>query len=141
MKHFELKEFRGQHFWLTTGLLDALDNFREQLGYPVMISPVSGAIIRFSDDPKEFSDHLFGRGIDVMLPKGPSLHEAFNVARQVGFNAVGVYPYWKPFKGLHLGIRYPRDQRYSWADIGRPDPKTGKVKHLYVNIEQGFSLG
>lgn len=102
-------------------------------GYSVIPSPAPGAIGRLYGS--KTSQHYAGegqliRGIDVMLPAGPSLKEAAQIAREVGFTGIGVYPNWKPFPGLHLDVRTGRSSGNpaTWARIGGE----------YVAIERGF---
>lgn len=103
LKHFRLSEFGAALPFLSIGLLQKLDEFRERLGRKVMISPAPGALIRF--DKGSESQHTFGRAADIMLPDGPDLQTAFATAKAVGFTGIGVAPQWRPYKGLHLDIR------------------------------------
>ena len=109
---------------------------REQYNTKVFISPASGSILRFSDSAMKMKDHYRGGAVDVMLDGAATLHQAYKAANQSGFNAVGVYPFWKPNKGLHLAIRKPITQNFSWADISRI-----RGKHEYVALERGFQYG
>ena len=95
--------------WLPVGLLSGLDQFRAELGKPVIVSPADGSIWRLDPD----SEHFYFRAIDIMLPEGPTLQEAYNVARGLGvFSGIGVYPDWMPFPGMHLDIRPERNPEY-----------------------------
>ena len=139
LKHFKLSEFRGMHVFLSYGVLINLDAFREALMHPVIISPAPGSIVRF--DTGEESDHLYGRGLDVMIPNisgkvTPSLETCYIVAKAVGFNAIGVYPFWKPYKGLHLGVRYPSSKLSTWSDLSRIPGK-----HEYAALGAGLVYG
>ena len=139
LEHFTISEFRGFHFFLSFDVLFKLDAFRERLNHPVMISPAPGSIVRF-DLGKE-SSHLYGRAIDVMIPDRPglitpSLENCFNIARSVGFNEIGVYPFWKPYKGLHLGLKAPFSQVFTWSDVSQV-----RGEHNYAALTQGFYYG
>ena len=109
-----------------------LDAFREELGRKVMVSPAPGSMLRW--DKGEEGEHPKGRTIDVMLPEGPDLKTAYEVAKKIGFGGIGVYPDWKPYPGLHLDIR-PRAEGQGpakWAGIKEDG------KQIYVSIERGF---
>ena len=70
-----------------------------------------------------------------MLPDNSDLERSYYKARDVGFNAIGVYPFWKPYKGMHLAIRHPLETNAAWSDIG-----TGG-QHKYVALTKGFEYG
>lgn len=139
-KYFSVADFRGWHIFLSFGVIKALDRFAkkmlEQHNTKVFISPASGSILRFSDTAKKMKDHYSGRAIDIMLDGPATLHQAYIAATKSGFNAVGVYPFWKPKKGLHLAIRKPTHRNFSWADISR-----APGIHNYVALEKGFYYG
>jgi len=105
LKYFSATEFGIWWPLLNPDLLLALDEFRERLGVPVVISPAEGAIGRLSG--REGSQHLprpMVNAIDVM-PVGVSLERAYQVAREVGFTGIGLYPDWQPRPGIHLDMR------------------------------------
>lgn len=136
LKNWKISDFRGLHMFLSTGVMQGVDMFAEHLKPDrVMISPAKGTIVRFSTKEVKNKDHFYGRAIDVMLVDGTSLYKAYQMALKSGFNAIGVYPFWKPYKGLHLAIRPPLDRIFKWSDVGRDG------KHLYTNIEKGFTYG
>lgn len=127
LKYFKLSEFGAALPFLSIGLLQKLDEFRERLGRPVMISPVAGALIRF--DSGSESQHTFGRAADVMLPEGPDLQTAFDIAKDTGFTGIGVCPDWKPYKGLHLDTRplKPGQSIATWGWIKNANGKYTEV--------------
>lgn len=130
LKHFRLSEFGASLPFLSIGLLQKLDEFRERLGRKVMISPAPGALIRF--DKGSESQHTFGRAADIMLPDGPDLETAFSIAKAVGFTGIGVYPDWKPYQGMHLDIRKlePGQPIAIWAG------KNKDGRQVYTNISE-----
>lgn len=106
----EIDVYWGKAMWQP--LLLALDEFREQWGFPVVISPAPGAIGRLRP-PTETSQHnllRWGvvRAIDVM-PVGmlsrADARRAVEIAAEVGMDGIGLYPHWKPRAGLHLDMR------------------------------------
>jgi len=130
LRHFKLSEFGAALPFLSVGLLQKLDEFRERLGRKVMISTAPGALIRF--DKGSESQHTFGRAADIMLPDGPDLETAFGIAKAVGFTGIGVYPDWKPYPGLHLDIRKlkPGQSIAIWAG------KNKDGRQVYTNISE-----
>ena len=115
---FSVSEFQGQIDYLSYGLLTRLGRFRTIYGKRVEISPAPGSIKRFDTGS---IDHDSGNGIDVMLPDCESLAElaqAQKTAFDAGFEAVGIYPDWRPFMGLHLGFRPSREKNHaSWGAL------------------------
>jgi len=85
MEHFSPAEFGLSLPFLSFGLLEKLEAFRQSLGRPVMISPAAGSLYRPAD-PK--SQHFYGRAADIMLPAGPGLETAARVAAKVGFTGI-----------------------------------------------------
>jgi len=130
LRHFKLSEFGASLPFLSVGLLQKLDEFRERLGRKVMISPAPGALIRF--DKGSESQHTFGRAVDIMLPDGPDLETAFGIAKAVGFTGIGVYPDWEPYQGLHLDIR-KLEPGYSIATWGG---KNKDGRQVYVSLSE-----
>jgi len=114
MDHFKLSEFRGEHLFLSVGLLTKLDEFRERLGEPVMVSPAKGSMMRWNAPNN--SQHKYGRAIDVMLPKTVDFARAFKIAKEVGFTGIGFYPHWRPFPGFHVDVR-PTKKVALWGAV------------------------
>ena len=138
LKNIEKAEFRGFDMFLSSGVMIAYDKFKGMLDGQCMISPAKHAILRFDIDLKKTTDHYLGRALDVMLTGDHTLRQAYNFGVQAGFNAIGIYPFWKPYKGLHLGVRYPviENKIYKWSDMSRISGK-----HDYQSYEKGFNYG
>jgi hypothetical protein len=126
LKYFKPSEFGASLPFLNINLLKKLDLFRERLGRSVIISPAAGALIRPAGSNE--SQHIIGNAADIMLPKGPDLKTAYDVAKAVGFTGVGVYPDWKPYAGLHLDVR--NGTFVSWAGVKQ------NGKQVYVSVDQ-----
>jgi len=105
---FEPDEFGDWWPMMSPDLLRKLDEFRERLGVPVMISPAAGSLGRNLGmfDLSQHNVDLWGevRAVDIM-PVGVDLETAYDAARAVGFTGVGLYPDWSPYPGLHLDVR------------------------------------
>ncbi|AJD48281.1 hypothetical protein S7S_09345 [Isoalcanivorax pacificus W11-5] len=154
LKYFSQAEFGAYWPMMNIGLLKKLDAFRAALGYPVAISPAAGAIGRpiigsdgqlgeaESSAEKSWHNYLLHgeiMAIDVMpVPPGgatPAERQRWvDVARQVGFTGIGVYPHWRPRPGLHLDVRTDRtpDNPATWAGV-----RNDQGKQVYVGIQQG----
>lgn len=115
LRHFRPNEFRRWWPYMDPRLLEALDEFRERLRAPVMISPADGALGR-NLGPENTSRHNIDRwctvqAADVMLPRAKNLRDeqqgraVIEIATACGFGGIGVYLDWKPYPGLHLDIR------------------------------------
>ena len=72
LRHFAPQEFRGWYPRMDRRLLHLLDDFRDQLGEPVMISPAHGSIGRHLglDSLSWHNIDMRGsvRAIDIMIP-------------------------------------------------------------------------
>lgn len=140
LKYFSPAEFGAWWPFVDADLLHGLDAFRGALGVPVKISPVTGAIGRTSKDYKT-SQHYFlsggkVRAIDVMIPQGITLNEAYNVARNLGvFSGIGVYPDWVPSHGLHVDTRLNRTPQNpsTWSGL-----KTASGQ-VYRSLSEGLA--
>lgn len=133
LRHFDLKEFGMSLPFMAVAWLLMVDEFREQLGAPVIISPAAGALMRF--DSGSESQHCYGRAGDIMLPAGPDLKTAFSVASRVGFTGIGIYPHWKPSPGLHLDIRPDRKpgNPATWGAIRQGG------QQVYVSLQEALT--
>lgn len=118
LEFFSPVEFGVWYPAMDNKLLVGLDELRRRWGYPIKISTAFGALGR--NEGNESSWHFPRNGIvhaaDVMPTKdgrglnNDELQEIFNMARSLQvFGGVGVYPHWKPYKGLHLDTRTDRD--------------------------------
>jgi hypothetical protein len=65
------------------------------------------------------------------------MERAIALAERVGFNAIGVYPMWKPSPGLHLGQRPDTHRVAHWGGV-RDDGEQAIVP-LVVALEQACS--
>lgn len=155
LEFFTPEEFGPYWRLMDHGLLVKLDAFRKALGYPVMISPASGAIGRpvlidgkavNAEDANSNTWHNWvkrGRvmAVDLMpMPPGGATpaerRRWFEVAKQVGFTGIGIYPHWEPRPGIHVDVRTdrPEGQPATWAGIPGPDGV-----QTYFGIERGFA--
>lgn len=137
LRWFDPREFRGWGDSMDPELLRKLDRFRDELGWPVRISPAGGALGRTLgwDDTSQHNVDRWGevRAVDVMpIPedgRGMSRAEAdfaIGVAKGVGFTGIGVYPGWEPYPGLHLDTREDRGPGNPALWGGVPDPVKGQ---------------
>lgn len=113
---FVEEEFRGYANQLNPVLLQKLDEFAHNWGGSVIVSPAAGAIIR--DDPTSQHHRFLGNAIDVMLPDmvtKADANRAINVAKNVGFTGIGIYPDWLPYAGMHLDVR--EGSRATWGGV------------------------
>lgn len=144
LRHFKASEFGVWWPLMSTDLLVKLDAFREAWGDEVAISPATGALGRNirDEEPKAASQHNVLRWGEVraadIMPKdmltSADRRRAVQVARQVGFTGIGVYPGWEPSPGLHLDVRRDRTAANpsTWSGI--------KVAGItgYFGIERGL---
>lgn len=125
-------KFRGQVDNLNPKLVEYLNRFEEKWGYPVLISPASGSIIRNS--PGSQHDVMLGNAIDVMpehMTDKATVRRAIRIAKEVGFTGIGIYPDWLPSPGLHLDVR-PTDRIATWGAV-----KDDGVQ-VYVSLNQAL---
>jgi len=134
IRYFKPEEFERRtardaplvNWWqfLDPDVVYALDKLRHTYGNPIIISPADGTIGRVGKE-NFYSDHYCDvdsdpprlvRALDVMpivitqneARAGLAREQAFRIslaAIGAGFNAIGLYPHWKPYPGFHLGIR------------------------------------
>lgn len=133
LRHFKPSEFGASWPLLSQELLLKLDDLRERLGSRVLISPAPGSLIRPAGGSE--SQHVYGRAADIMIPDAP-LVAAYNAAREVGFTGIGVYPLWKPYKGLHVDVRPDRTPGNPalWAGL-----KDANGKQYYTSVDKGLA--
>jgi hypothetical protein len=103
-------------------LVDELGRRVDEAGGELRISPADGALGR-KLGPNDDSQHnvtKWGevRAADVMIT-GIDLQDAYDLAREVGFTGVGVYPDWDPDPGLHVDVREDAspDDPAQWAGL------------------------
>jgi len=156
LTYFTSGEFGPYWPLMSLDLLKKLDAFRDRLGYPVSISPAPGGIGRpiiGSEDQaaesgaeKSYHNYLVHgevMAIDVMPqpPGGATPLERqrwVNVARDVGFTGIGLYPDWKPRPGIHLDVRpvsalKPGQGYAAWAGV-----RDQSGKQIYTSIDAGL---
>lgn len=131
LKNFKLSEFRGEHAFLTIGLLLALDTLRDLLDAAIIVSGAEGAMIRFGDGK---SQHFFGRAIDVLISAKIPPELIIAKAKEAGFTGIGYYPETaSSVRGLrrwHFDIRNDRTTN---------DPATwGEINHTIVPLNRAL---
>jgi len=136
LKNVDSREFRGFDLFLSSGVMKSYDQFKGLVEGECIISPARHSILRFDKDFLKTTDHYLGRALDVMITGDFTLYNCYQKAIQAGFNAIGIYPFWQPYKGLHLGIRYPTDRLYRWSDLSRVSGI-----HDYQYYGEGFEYG
>jgi len=108
LKHFKPTENWGDADAISDLLLLTLDDFRDYIGVPII---VSNAVATSGHSSKSY--HYRSQGacaVDVMLPeyRGGVIDLLFDVFR-FGFSGVGYYPDWSynanVVGGLHLDVR------------------------------------
>jgi len=151
LKHFSSTEFAPWWPMMNRQLVQTLDDLRGRWGYPILISPALGSLGR-TLGPGNESQHnvtMWGevRGADVMpktlgadgklrgLIHGSEREIFFNLAADMGFTGIGVYPAWKPYPGFHLDVRKNRvvGDPARWAGV----PGDGG-KQAYVDVNRAF---
>ena len=114
LKHFKKEEYRDWWSQMNPKLVVLSDIFREFWGDSVLVSPVNGAIGRHKGDSStQHNVDKWGmvNATDYMIPSLETWEgywKAYELAKQVGFTGIGVYPHWKPHPGLHLDVRPDR---------------------------------
>ena len=110
LKYFKSAEFGVWWPLMSRDLLLKLDKFREKWGAPVVISSHPKALGREDESGSMHNILKWGevRAVDI-FPRGMDTladrQRAFNIARSVGFNGVGVYTDTLPYNMLHLDNR------------------------------------
>lgn len=123
---------------MAPALVSKVDRFVGRVaeeGGTAYISPASGSLGRHQGPGSESQHNVdrwgLVRAADVMV-EGISLHRAYQLARQLGFTGIGVYPDWSPAKGVHLDVRddaSPNDPA-TWAGVDAPQ---GGQKYVGLN--------
>lgn len=112
-----------------------------------MISPAKGAVGR-RDGYSGNSQHNYDRwgevrALDIMpfgMTTALARKRAFNLAKQVGFTGIGVYPEWTPRPGLHVDVRMDRTEGNpaTWSAffvVG----ENGKRVQQYFGLDKALS--
>lgn len=128
IRHFERDEFRGAAFaggpaidltpMIDARLIFALDELRELLGAPLIVSPVDGAVVRLDGDPasRHYGHQRLSDACDLFTPRA-SLDRCFEAAQRVSeIGGVGLYPHTRPHPLIHIDTRPRQGSRVaSWA--------------------------
>lgn len=133
LKYFSPAEFGAWFPLMNSDLLSKLDQFRGYMRVPVLISPATGAMGRFSRQESQHFPQPFVNAIDVMIP-GATMSQILDGARVIGFHGIGLYPDWRPHHGVHLDMRADRtaENPALWSAI-----KTANGQQ-YVEIERAL---
>ena len=108
---FSRDEFRGWFDQMDPRLLFLLDSLRHQWGQPIRISQADGAIGRhMGEGLSQHNADKWGmvRAVDVYVDgvtNEQQAREFVDLAEQVGFTGIGVYPDWAQGIGFHLDVR------------------------------------
>lgn len=109
-------------------LLRKLDRFVQRIeieGGTAYVSPASGALGRHlgSSDSQHNVDKWGNVNAADLMVEGVSLQRAYEIARDIGFSGIGVYPDWDPAPGVHLDVRSGRrpSEPALWAGVDAPD--------------------
>jgi len=108
MKYFTPEEFHGHYERLDPELKEMLDNFREQWGDVVNISPHPDAVGRTDGNGfHNYKKHGSVKAVDV-LPAGfygpAAFKRGFAAAVSSGARGIGIYPDWRPQPGMHIDV-------------------------------------
>ncbi len=106
MKYFTLQEFKCHHCGelppggMSPVLLQKLDDLREMLGNPIIVSSGYRCPIHNSNvGGVSNSQHVLGRAADIWSP-GISPGYLAKLAERVGFDGIGIYSSW-----IHVDCR------------------------------------
>lgn len=140
----------GENWWalMDPAVLVLLDAFRHGWGARVEISPHRRALGR-RNWPNRGSDHAVDVrgavcGADVM-PEGLATRvdaeRAVDLATDLCFTAVGLYPHWQPGAGLHLGRRdtHRPGRPALWGAIRKPN-ELGELVQTYVTLQEALEV-
>lgn len=138
MRHFKPHEFREWWPYIAPKLKNVLDNFREEWGAPVIISPHPDGLGRYAGE--SMSQHNVDmwrevRAADV-FPQGlteDDFPRAFDCARSAGASGIGFYPGTHPGPMMHLDVRQDRTPE---------DPATwSRIKGKYLTLSHAMPEG
>lgn len=146
LTHFKPYEFRGWWDHMDPKLLTLLDEFRDRLGFPVVISPAKGAIGR-QRGPTATTQHNIDRwgvvrAVDVLPQLGRRYRSmALDLAKEVGFTGIGVYPDWSPSWGMHLDVRRDREpgDPALWSGLKIYDHDKQRTVQVYRAVAEGLA--
>lgn len=128
LKYFKPYEFGVWFPLIDEDTLTKLDQFRDRIGFPVSVSPAPGAVGRISSETSQHFPAPFVKAVDVFpqWPQGGTpqeLKRGYEVARDVGFTGIGVYPDTSPRPMMHVDTRDDREpgQPATWARFKTAD--------------------
>jgi len=152
MNYFSPSEFGAWFPMMNPELLKKIDALRGAWGDTIVISPAMGSIGRtyppgHSNYDSQHNVTKWGevRAIDIMPLISTidgkrsldsfELRMVYNMAKDIGFTGIGVYPDWNPHAGLHVDVRADRTagNPATWSGI-----KTAKGQK-YFGVERGFA--
>lgn len=128
IKHFTPSENWGNLSLVDPQLIPALDDYRVDLGKPVHLSPVEGAVVAISGHSNQSYHYPVVDAGKIIRPGQAAdifpacdLAYAWMTALRHPFGGIGVYPYWKYSEkeitgGLHLDLRRNRKRALWWRD-------------------------
>ena len=139
--NFSESEFQNQLHLLDRNVLYALQKLRNKIGR-ILISPAPGAIAR-TDESGKGSMHYAGmdngkkrlsQAIDIM-PLDVDLKTAYRAAKYIPeIGAVGVYPDWQPYPGLHIDLR----TRKAGFEIAKWSGLMVEGQQVYRSVNEAF---
>ncbi|WP_162558537.1 hypothetical protein [Saliniradius amylolyticus] len=140
LKHFAPSEFGAWYPLMNSELLQKLDALREELGSPIHVSPVNGALGRHggSGDHSQHNVDMWGevRAIDVFptlngeyITTAQQRQTVYDAARKVGFTGIGLYTDTQPGNMLHVDVRTDKteSQPALWSRVGGDYMGIGEV--------------
>ena len=138
--YFHEDEFQGWYDRLDPKLLPKLNAFRERWGAPVLISQARGAVGRKlgvnSNSQHNYDKWGMVRAVDIM-PKGENTaanrRRAFEIAKEVGFTGIGIYPKWNPQWGIHVDVRVDKEPGNPATWSAFPSGPGGKQEYFGVD--------
>lgn len=163
IRHFAPREFNRNDIdfapVMSEKFILGLDELREQSGHRIMISPNKHALGRRNTKYKS-SQHYFGLEVTELsvadiIPYSRIDGEKCSLSRvearsfvelaaDIGFTGIGVYPMWHPASGFHIDMReLPAGRQLaSWAALMEDVPYEGNIirKQVYYGIETGLSV-
>lgn len=128
IRNFKPSENWGDPSRMSYELLQALDDFRDAAGTPILVTcGTQGSHVGESQ-------HFLGKAADIVFPNLllPRLFDMLILAsRFPALKGIGIYPHWKvagvTHGGLHLDVRDARTRSY-W--MGVPDGPSQKYVPL-----------
>jgi uncharacterized protein YcbK (DUF882 family) len=107
-KNFKMSEFEcthpdHRHTRIDEELLDKLQQLRDRLEVPLIINSAYRCPERNKQvDGAEYSQHLYGKAVDISLHTIPlQIEEIKRIAKQIGFRGIGLYNTF-----IHLDVRH-----------------------------------